>query len=193
MLEVQNKNNQLVVDSRLIASELGISHKAFKETVRDNQKDIEEEFTLLLLETADGKPLPQGGFSNPETYYLLTEEQATYLMTLSKNTEQVKKAKLNLVKAFSKAKQTLSNINPELIQLLQDMTNKMNILTERTQRLDKAEQELSQYEDGKVENPGCANILLSEDDEELTSIDYLTKLGVDVNYRFVLSKTASHA
>ena len=78
MLEVINKNEILVVDSRLVAEELGIQHKSFKETIRENLEDIEAEYGKLTFETA-----PSNTSNQTETYYLLTEDQAIYLMTLS--------------------------------------------------------------------------------------------------------------
>ena len=52
MLEVINKGEVLVVDSRLVAEELGIQHKSFKETIRENLDDIEKEYGKVTLETA---------------------------------------------------------------------------------------------------------------------------------------------
>lgn len=102
-LTIIEQNGQLVVDSRLIAEELGITHKSFKETIRTYQDEIEESFGALAFLNGEST----GG--RPDTAYLLTEDQATYIMTLSRNSEQVRFAKRNLVKAFSAAKSTLRN------------------------------------------------------------------------------------
>lgn len=134
MLEVINKNEVLVVDSRLVAEELGIEHKTLKETIRKYLEEIETEYGTVAVQQEPSKA--KGGGGHGEIFYFLTEEQATYLMTLSQNTDKVRKAKRNLVTVFSKAKVALSTINPELLELLSTMTNKMNVLAARTERLD---------------------------------------------------------
>ncbi len=50
-LTVREKDGVLVVDSRLIAIELGIKHKSFMETVRKHEKQTEQAFGQLRFET----------------------------------------------------------------------------------------------------------------------------------------------
>jgi phage antirepressor YoqD-like protein len=99
LLPIQSINNVDVVDSRLIAIELGIQHKNFYQAIKDNQIDIEQAFGHLLFETDTVKN--SVGAVNEVKFAYLNEDQATYLMTLSRNTPQVKKLKLKLVKSFS--------------------------------------------------------------------------------------------
>ncbi len=101
-LTVQEKDGVLVVDSRLIAIELGIKHKSFMETIRKHEKQTEQAFGILRFETAEiiGK-------GQPEKFVYLTEEQSIFMMTLSRNTERVVECKIQLVKAFSEAKKLL--------------------------------------------------------------------------------------
>ncbi len=101
-LSVQEKDSVLVVDSRLIAQELGIKHKSFMETIRKHEKQTEQAFGILRFETAEiiGK-------GQPEKFVYLTEEQSIFMMTLSRNTERVVECKIQLVKAFSEAKKLL--------------------------------------------------------------------------------------
>jgi Phage regulatory protein Rha (Phage_pRha) len=101
----QHSDNVLVVDSRLIAQELGIEHENFIETVKKYQKQAEQAFGVLRFET--GKPTGGSLGGRPEKYCLLTEEQATFYMTLSRNTPEVVELKIKLVKAFSEAKRLL--------------------------------------------------------------------------------------
>jgi phage regulator Rha-like protein len=49
-------NGQLVVDSRLIAQELGIEHDNYMQTINNYQTEVEKEFGVFLFET--GKPVP---------------------------------------------------------------------------------------------------------------------------------------
>jgi phage regulator Rha-like protein len=101
-----NGSEVLVVDSRLIAESLGVGHGPWMtNVVKKYQSEIEQDFGQLHFENGYVN-IPNGG--RKETVFaLLTEDQATCLMTYSKNTEQVRSAKRNLVKQFSKAKQLL--------------------------------------------------------------------------------------
>ena len=49
-LNIENQNGQLVVDSRLVAQDLGIEHRAFLQTIKKYQKDIESDFEALSFE-----------------------------------------------------------------------------------------------------------------------------------------------
>jgi phage regulator Rha-like protein len=100
-LVVEIRYNQPVVDSRLIAEELGIKHKAFLGTVRKYQKDVND-LGQLPFETA-----VESKSNNPEVFCWLLEEQATFLMMLSRNTDQVVLCKKKLAKAFHLAKKLL--------------------------------------------------------------------------------------
>lgn len=95
----------LVVDSRLIAGELGIQHESFMETVERYRKQSEQAFGVLRFET--GKPSGGSLGGRPERFSLLTEEQATFYMTLSRNTPEVVQLKVRLVKAFFDARERL--------------------------------------------------------------------------------------
>lgn len=95
-------DSQLVVDSRLIAEELGIAHDNFIQTITSYQTLIEKDFGIVLFET---EKINRPG--RPERFALLTEDQATFLMTLSRNTPQVVQCKVKLVKGFSEAKSLL--------------------------------------------------------------------------------------
>lgn len=112
-LIVQNigtdRDASLVVDSRLIAEVLGVGHSDWvRNVIKKYQTEIEEDFGQLRFENGY-VDIPNGG--KKETIYaLLSEDQATCLMTYSKNTEQVRAAKRNLVKSFSKAKDALKAI-----------------------------------------------------------------------------------
>ncbi|NEQ78472.1 MAG: hypothetical protein F6K23_39080 [Okeania sp. SIO2C9] len=104
LIIVENEG-ALVVDSRLVAQELDIEHESFMETVYQYQTLTEEAFGVFRFQTGKPKGGSKGG--RPPKYVLLTEDQATFLMTLSRNTPEVVQCKVNLVKAFSKAKELL--------------------------------------------------------------------------------------
>ncbi len=106
IIQIQQQDNQLVVDSRLIAAQLEIKHKTFLDTIRKYETEMEKEFGCTAVETADIQ-MPNGGTRKELVCYWLTEDQATYVMTLSRNTDSVRRCKRELVKAFSAAKQII--------------------------------------------------------------------------------------
>ena len=93
----------LVVDSRLIAQELNIEHESFLKTVDKYKKQTEEAFGGLRFQIG----VPDKPTGNPPKFVYLTEDQATFLMTLSRNTPEVVRCKVLLVTQFSKAKKAL--------------------------------------------------------------------------------------
>jgi phage regulator Rha-like protein len=112
-LSVSEHDGVLVVDSRLVAERLGIEHESFMKTLREYQSLIEEDFGSIRFEIGSktGANAKAGG--KQPVFCLLTEDQATVLMTFSRNTSQVVKCKLDLVKAFSKAKELLTQRQPK--------------------------------------------------------------------------------
>jgi len=101
-LEVFSDGDELFVDSRLIAERLGIEHRSFLASIDNYETQIEQAFGILRFENAE-----IDGRGRPARYALLNEEQASFLMTLSRNTPEVVQCKIDLVKAFSKAKELL--------------------------------------------------------------------------------------
>lgn len=97
-------NSQLVVDSRLIAQELGVQHNNFMQLVYNYQTEAEKEFGIYLFQTDK-----LSGRGRPQKYILLTEDQANFLLTLVDNTSQSVRLKAKLVKGFSKAKELLKS------------------------------------------------------------------------------------
>jgi phage regulator Rha-like protein len=110
ILQVIESNGDLVIDSRLIADTLGIEHRAFMQTMKRYQDRIESRFGVITFEMS--KPIEGSLGGRPEKFALLTESQATALMTFSKNTDQVIDCKLNLVAAFEKAKAVIREVIP---------------------------------------------------------------------------------
>ena len=89
------------VDSRLLAQHLGNKHRhviALVEKYADKFRGLSQ----LLFKNAVGERLQGGG--NPERFALLTEDQAYFLLSLSRNSERVVNLKLKLIQAFSEAR-----------------------------------------------------------------------------------------
>ena len=101
------EDSALVVDSRLIASELGVDHGNWiRNVVTKYQKETEQAFGHVRFE--NGTVTNSVGAVNTVKFAYLTEDQATFLMTLSRNTPEVVRCKVLLVAQFSKAKKLLS-------------------------------------------------------------------------------------
>jgi phage regulator Rha-like protein len=114
-ISVSEHEGKLVVDSRLIAEQLGIEHESFLRTLDTYQSQIEQAFGVLRFEI--GKPPRGSKGGRPPRFGLLTEDQATFVMTLSRNTPEVVRCKIALVVAFSKAKDLLARRQPKPAQI----------------------------------------------------------------------------
>lgn len=100
----------LVVDSHLIALDLGIEHRALLQTLDKHLEKIEASLGAVAFEMREFKT--KQGNRSTERIAWLTEDQATLLMTFSRNTERVVECKITLVQAFSKAKQVIKESIP---------------------------------------------------------------------------------
>ncbi len=105
-LEIIDDGRELLVDSRLIADRLGVDHNDWIENIiKRYQPEAEESFGVLRFENVKPPRGSKGG--RPPSICYLTEDQATFYMTLSRNTPQVVALKRDLVSSFSKAKQLI--------------------------------------------------------------------------------------
>lgn len=94
------RNNDIFTDSLVISKGTGNKHINVKELITDYKKEFLQlgTFSVLNRESTGGRP---------EKYYLLNEQQATFLMTLLRNNKVTVKFKLELVKQFYKMRQLL--------------------------------------------------------------------------------------
>lgn len=107
-----SKNNLPLTTSLIIAERLDIQHKNILHNIDKFSKELQT-INPLAFETRKGEPLPQGGYSKSTRYALLTEQQATFLISLSRNTPKVVEFKLALTKAFFEAREALNKIKVE--------------------------------------------------------------------------------
>lgn len=134
ILQVTEQNGDLVVDSRLIAVRLNIEHESFMRTIKKYEKKIEQRFGVIRFEIG----VPDSPTGNPPKYALLNEDQATTLMTFSKNTDAVVECKLDLVAAFSEAKRIIKTVIPvqnDRIRELELINENMRLEIQRMDRL----------------------------------------------------------
>lgn len=88
------KKDDVFTDSLVISLGTGVEHRKLKQAIRKYKNQIEGFGKLYAPCQAEST----GG--RKTEYYLLNEAQATFLITLLKNTEQVVRFKVELVKQF---------------------------------------------------------------------------------------------
>ena len=90
---VEVKRNEIFTTSKIIAEGTGNKHHAVRELIKKYKSDIEEFGSFLILneESTGGRPM--------EVFYL-NEEQATFIITLLRNSKVVVKFKKELVRQF---------------------------------------------------------------------------------------------
>lgn len=81
-IEIVSQNDCLVVDSRLIADELGIEHRALMQTIKKYLTEIQE-FGQVIFETREFKTTQGNTFK--KTYCYLNERQAQIIISKSRN------------------------------------------------------------------------------------------------------------
>ncbi|HHX22660.1 MAG TPA: Rha family transcriptional regulator [Thermoanaerobacterales bacterium] len=99
-----NLKNDPYTTSKIIAEYGGQEHRAVRQLIRTHEKSLREFGKVSTFEMQ--KPENELG-GRPEKYYKLNEEQATFLITLMKNTPQVVLFKKELVKQFFTMRQEL--------------------------------------------------------------------------------------
>lgn len=131
-IDVIEQGDVLVVDSRLIANELGVEHHTFLKTLNKYLDRIESKFGVVRFEVDKPSEGSLGG--RPEKFALLTESQATTLMTFSKNTEKVIDCKLALVEAFERAKSVIKTVIPQQNDLIRELELRLQLAQAETQK-----------------------------------------------------------
>jgi phage regulator Rha-like protein len=121
---VETRGQHAWTTSEIVAEGCGIQHKNLMAMVRRYTEEFSE-LGPLAFETRKGKALPQGGQAKATEYAVLNEDQATFAITLFRNTPVVLRFKLALVKAFRRA----------LDQIARDFANppRRDILTAKRQ------------------------------------------------------------
>lgn len=122
------KKHEARVDSRVLADHLDIQHKNVLALIDENIL-VFQEINRLAFETRKGDPLPHGGFAKSTRYALLTEDQAYFLLTLSRNTDRIKRLKLNLVQAFGRFRRKQQNAT-DYLPFYHDLHDAIKVLTE---------------------------------------------------------------
>ena len=119
LLPIREINGFPTVSSRLIAKNLNVEHSSFIRLINNHLSVIERDyervgFEIIPLET-------KGGMQNIKVANL-TEGQALFITTLSKNSQQAVDLKSKIVKSFLYFRETAHNQNTQIVQLTSAMT-----------------------------------------------------------------------
>lgn len=86
--------------STTVAGQCGIQHHAVLQLIDKHGSSMQSTFGPIAFEMRKGSPLEHGGFAKATRIAYLTEQQATFLITLFRNTPVVIRFKLALTRAF---------------------------------------------------------------------------------------------
>jgi len=111
---VEIKGKQAFTTSIAIAEGCGLSHASVIKLIRKHQSHFEA-FAPLRFEIQVEKRAHGGG--SPTEYAVLTEDQATFAITLFRNNEIVIRFKVALVKAFRTALNELQRVRYQQLEL----------------------------------------------------------------------------
>ena len=195
------QNNQLVTTSLVIAERLDIQHKNILHNIDKFSKELQT-INPLAFETRKGEPLPQGGYSKSTRYALLTEEQAAFVITLSRNTPKVVEFKLALTKAFFEAREALNKIKVEnkvehqsYLKIFKDFCLQHNYSSEEIKMFDYLrEQALKQgYAIACAKLKEQESVRQLKDDEVAVKKDTIKKIYLYFNWHSIHKKDMKRA
>lgn len=113
-ITIIQSGGELRADSRSFVSKMDIRHRQLIENIRKYQ-DKFEELGLLPFQTEAVEEDGARGVKYQQ-YALLNEDQAYFMLTLSRNSEAVVAAKLALVKAFRQARSHIAKTETARIE-----------------------------------------------------------------------------
>ena len=100
------------IESRVLAESMGNTHRPTVALI-DKYRDVLERFGHVTFKKAVGERKQGGG--KAERVALLNEEQALFLLALSRNTDRVVELKFKLIQAFSAARRNAQQRKEEYL------------------------------------------------------------------------------
>ena len=131
LIPVRASGEMLTVSSLDFANGLGIHHKNLLETIRFHQSAIEANFGLITFETEAVRRPGERGTKYAAVAYL-TEDQALFIGTLSRNSTRVIAFKATLVQSFSEARRQLREVGQE--QRIAKLERQLKLMIESQQQ-----------------------------------------------------------
>lgn len=119
-IQLIERKGELRVDHRLMAERLGTQAASSLSLIYKHQKHFER-FGKVRFEM---EPLPSG---QKEKYALLNEDQAYFLLSLSRNTDRVVDLKARLVLAFREARLALDLTKHEYLPTYHDLHDEIHV------------------------------------------------------------------
>ena len=113
------------IDSRLLALQLRNQHKAAMALI-ERYADQFRAFGQLPFKKEVGDRAQGGG--NPERFALLNEDQAFFLLSLSRNSDHVVSLKVRLVKAFGEARRAAVQHGTEYLPTYRQLHDELHAL-----------------------------------------------------------------
>ena len=193
------QNNQLVTTSLVIAERLDIQHKNILHNIDKFSKELQT-INPLAFETRVGNR-PQGG-GEKTTFALLNEQQATFLISLSRNTPKVVEFKLALTKAFFEAREALNKSKVEnkvehqsYLKIFKDFCLQHNYSSEEIKMFDYLrEQALKQgYAIACAKLKEQESVRQLKDDEVAVKKDTIKKIYLYFNWHSIHKKDMKRA
>ncbi len=173
-LSINEKNGVLLVDSRLLAQELGIQHRSFyQKLILKYQQEIEEDWGFLRFEIAKIAEASQRG--RPEKYALLTEQQSYLILTYSKNTVQARQCKRNLVKAFDEAKKLIQEVIPQQNQEIEKLKLELEVAKAQERAAEAQSKLMAASSALAIINPALPALVLGRPDAVVTKTEVVEK------------------
>ena len=118
-IDLRTEGKEPRIDSRLLAQRLGVKHKNTIELLQKH-KTAFLELGKVPFQT---EALPGSRTGQKERFALLNEDQAYFLLSLSRNTARVVRLKLDLVKAFAQARKAVAVRELEYLPAYHDLHN----------------------------------------------------------------------
>jgi len=159
---VKNIDGELLVSSIVIAESIEHEHKQLIRLIRDNIKDFQE-FGRVGFENA---PFETKGGIQKREIALLNENQSTLLITYLRNSELVKRFKINLVKAFAIMKDKLNNKTLSYEEIMQ---NALYLADKKVKELEYSNKALNETIEEQKPKVAFANSVASSNDSILIS------------------------
>lgn len=173
-LAINEEKGVLLVDSRLLAQELGIQHRSFyQKVILKYREEIEEDWGVLRFEIS--KPLEGSQGGRPEKYALLTEQQSYLVLTYSKNTPAARQCKRKLVKAFDEAKKLIKEVIPAQAQEIEKLKLQLQVAEAQARAAVAQERLLAASSALAIINPALPALVLGNPDAIVTKTETIER------------------
>jgi len=145
LLPIEERFEMQVVSSVVLADRLDIQHKNVLELIKKHLPTIEKTFGRVTVET---QPFETNGGWQSRNLTYLTEDQAMFVCTLSRNTDKVVEVKAAIVKSFQAARRAiLSFVMPQTFaEALQLAANQAKQLEEQQKQLVEAQPKVEMFD-----------------------------------------------